>query len=60
MVIEATPIDGVYKIKDSSATKTAFSKAVRTIKDPEVFKEFYHLFKEIDMVAGVLDIQYKY
>jgi len=46
-----TPLDNIFSIKDSK--KKEISKSIRSITDPDFFKEFIQLFEEIDNISGV-------
>ncbi|WP_416440040.1 NACHT domain-containing protein [Leeuwenhoekiella sp. A16] len=52
-----TSIPGVFKIKDGSGAKRKFVKHLKTIKDPNIFKEFIPLFETIDDICSV-DMDY--
>ena len=49
-MLEETPIPKIFKIKDSK--KKEFSKYIRTLTQPSVFKNFIDLFKYIDQITG--------
>lgn len=49
-ILEETPIPKIFKIKDSK--KKEFSKHVRTLNQPEIFKNFLELFKQIDNITN--------
>lgn len=61
MLLE-TPMSssGIYKVRDSGSAKAEFSKYIRTETSPKIFKEFIHLFREIDLICGVDDIDYNF
>jgi hypothetical protein len=50
-LLEDTPIDSVYKIKDSK--KKGFSSWIRKQSDPKLFRNFIELFKLIDELANI-------
>jgi hypothetical protein len=55
--VEPTPFsNNIYKIKDKK--KNSFSKHIRTLKDPKVFKNFIELFNQIDKITNK-DIDYE-
>ncbi|WP_017732996.1 NACHT domain-containing protein [Nafulsella turpanensis] len=57
-MLEATPINGIFKISDKKSKKAEFSKQIRNIEDKEKFKNFIYLFQEIDKIFGVEEIEY--
>lgn len=60
MLEEESVIPEIYRIKNSSSAKTGFSKKIREVDDPLVFRNFIILFKEIDYIFDVAnDIEYK-
>lgn len=54
-----TPLEGIYKIKDTKSSKSKFSAFIRTQHDIELFSEFKLLFEEIDRVSQVKEIEYQ-
>lgn len=54
-----SPIPNIYKIVDSSNSKTSFSKKVREDDDHNSFKHFGALFKQIDEIFMIDGIDYK-
>lgn len=48
---KATPLDNIYSINDKR--KKEFSKNVRKVTTPDFFRDFIHLFEEIDEITGV-------
>lgn len=54
-IIQKTQIPDIFSIKDSK--KKEFSKIVRKLNSPQIFRDFIILFEEIDEITG-LDIEY--
>jgi hypothetical protein len=50
-ILESTPIDKIYKIKDSK--KKGFSEKIRKTHDKKSFHLFIDLFRQIDEITGV-------
>lgn len=57
MLLE-TPIPDLYEITSKGSSKADFSKKIRNVDSPEIFKEFIFLFKEIDRIFNVDEIEY--
>lgn len=49
-MLDETPIPDIFKIKDSK--KKEFSKHIRSLNQPSIFKNFIELFKHIDQITG--------
>jgi energy-coupling factor transporter ATP-binding protein EcfA2 len=56
-ILKETPIPNVYEIYKNK--KVAFSSEIRKLSDPQIFRFFMDLFKEIDFITKV-DIEYIY
>lgn len=54
-----TPLKGIYKIKDTKSAKSKFSSLIRTKHDIKIFSEFKILFKEIDKISKVTEVEYQ-
>jgi hypothetical protein len=57
-MLESTPINGIFSITKSAKRKHGFSNFIRTRRDVSLFKNFIYLFREIDKIVGVTDIEY--
>lgn len=57
-VVKPSGIPGLYKIKSTNSIKSNFSKNIKSIKDPEIFKHFIQLFETIDDISGKDGIDY--
>jgi hypothetical protein len=52
-LIKNTGIPNIFKIKSTKSLKSKFSKHIKSIDKPEVFKHFIPLFETIDDIAQV-------
>ena len=57
-MIKETIIPDIFEINHSSSAKNKFSAYLRKIEDPKVFDNFVYLFREIDRLADVKEIDY--
>jgi hypothetical protein len=56
-LIKETGIPNIFKIKNTKSLKSKFAKHIRSIDNPEVFKNFIPLFETIDEIAN-MSIEY--
>jgi hypothetical protein len=55
-IVKHSGIPNLYKIKDTKKTK--FTKHIKTITKPEIFKHFITLFETIDDITNIEKIDY--
>ncbi len=54
-----TSLPEIFKIRDGSGAKRKFVKHIKTLKDPNIFKEFIPLFETIDHICSIEIDYYK-
>ena len=58
-MIVKTAIPDIFRINDNNSAKTDFARKIQKIKSIDLFKGFIILFKEIDKLCGIEDIDYR-
>ncbi len=58
-MLATTPIPEVFEISDKGSRKSDFSKTVRNELSSDIFKDFVFLFRDIDKIFGVNEIEYQ-
>lgn len=52
-IVEVSPINGLYKIKDNKSAKVKFANSLKAFTEKETYKYFVDLFLAIDKITGV-------